>query len=122
MPRHPAEEAGCVCLDLPFYSPGLSWPSQLHSAQQAKGLLAETVRINYRLNTAVNLKLVSLLFSPLQVRKAAQQGVCAILRGSDFLFKDNAPTHHPAATTTAKFCAKEIEQAGGTDDADVTLM
>lgn len=71
---------------------------------------------------AVNLKLISLLFSPLQVRKAAQQGVCAILRGSDFLFKDNAPTHHPAATTTAKFCAKEIEQAGGTDNADVALM
>lgn len=48
-----------------------------------------------------------------QVRKAAQQGVCAILRGSDFLFTDNAPTHHPAAATTAKFCMKEMEQAGG---------
>lgn len=48
-----------------------------------------------------------------QVRKAAQQGVCAILRGSDFLFTDNAPTHHPAAVTTAKFCIKEMEQAGG---------
>lgn len=48
-----------------------------------------------------------------QVRKAAQQGVCSILRGSDFLFTDNAPTHHPAAVTTAKFCMKEMEQAGG---------
>lgn len=56
-----------------------------------------------------------------KVRKAAQQGVCAILRGSDFLFKDNAPTHHPAATTTAKFCAKEIEQAGGNKEDTTTL-
>lgn len=48
-----------------------------------------------------------------QVRKAAQQGVCAILRGSDFLFTDNAPAHHPAAVTTAKFCIKEMEHAGG---------
>lgn len=60
-------------------------------------------------------------FFCLQVRKAAQQGVCAILRGSDFLFRDNAPTHHPAAATTAKFCAKEIEQAGGAGNADATL-
>lgn len=48
-----------------------------------------------------------------QVRKAAQQGVCAILRGSDFLFTDNAPAHHPAAVTTAKFCIKEMEHSGG---------
>lgn len=122
MPRHAAEEAGCICLDLPFYSPGLSWPSQLHSAQQTKGLLSASVQINSRFEHGSELKLISLLFSLLQVRKAAQQGVCAILRGSDFLFKDNAPTHHPAATTTAKFCAKEIEQAGGTDNADVALM
>lgn len=62
--------------------------------------------------------MVLFILSPLQVRKAAQQGVCAILRGSDFLFTDNAPTHHPAATTTAKFCIKEIEHAGGKDKAD----
>lgn len=49
----------------------------------------------------------------LQVRKAAQQGVCAILRGSDCLFGDNPPSHHPAAATTAKYCIKEMEQAGG---------
>lgn len=48
-----------------------------------------------------------------QVRKAAQQGVCAILRGSDFLFTDTAPAHHPAAVSTAKFCIKEMERAGG---------
>lgn len=50
---------------------------------------------------------------PSQVRKAAQQGICSVLRGSEFLFTDNAPTHHPAAVTTAKFCMKEMEQAGG---------
>ncbi|XP_034536984.1 RRP12-like protein [Notolabrus celidotus] len=56
-----------------------------------------------------------------KVRKAAQQGVCAILRGSEFLFKDNAPTHHPAAMTTAKFCIKEMEQAGGSKEDTTTL-
>uniref|UniRef100_A0AAQ5ZQI4 Ribosomal RNA-processing protein 12-like conserved domain-containing protein n=1 Tax=Amphiprion ocellaris TaxID=80972 RepID=A0AAQ5ZQI4_AMPOC len=56
-----------------------------------------------------------------KVRKAAQQGVCSILRGSDFLFKDNAPTHHPAAVTTAKFCIKEMEQAGGSKEDTTTL-
>uniref|UniRef100_A0A3B5Q9X7 Ribosomal RNA processing 12 homolog n=1 Tax=Xiphophorus maculatus TaxID=8083 RepID=A0A3B5Q9X7_XIPMA len=56
-----------------------------------------------------------------KVRKAAQQGVCSILRGSDFLFADDAPSHHPAAVTTAKFCIKEIEQAGGSKEDTTTL-
>ncbi|XP_044069062.1 RRP12-like protein [Siniperca chuatsi] len=56
-----------------------------------------------------------------KIRKAAQQGVCSILRGSDFLFTDNAPTHHPAAATTAKFCIKEMEQAGGSKEDTTTL-
>ncbi|XP_061914095.1 RRP12-like protein [Entelurus aequoreus] len=56
-----------------------------------------------------------------KVRKAAQQGVCSILRGSDFLFTDKAPTHHPASATTAKFCIKEMEQAGGSRE-DTTLL
>ncbi|KAL2083097.1 hypothetical protein ACEWY4_020870 [Coilia grayii] len=56
-----------------------------------------------------------------KVRKAAQQGVCSILRGSDFLFADNSPAHHPAAVTTAKFCCKEIEQAGGSKEDTTTL-
>lgn len=47
------------------------------------------------------------------MRKAAQQGVCAILRGSDCMFGESAPSHHPAAVTTAKYCIKEMEQAGG---------
>uniref|UniRef100_A0A1A7YHG6 Ribosomal RNA processing 12 homolog n=1 Tax=Iconisemion striatum TaxID=60296 RepID=A0A1A7YHG6_9TELE len=56
-----------------------------------------------------------------KVRKAAQQGVCSILRGSDFLFADDAPTFHPAAATTAKFCIKEMEQAGGSKEDTTTL-
>lgn len=48
-----------------------------------------------------------------QVRKAAQYGVCSILRGSEFMFGDAAPEHHPAAPSTAKFCIREIEKAGG---------
>ncbi|KAK3554266.1 hypothetical protein QTP70_020128 [Hemibagrus guttatus] len=56
-----------------------------------------------------------------KVRKAAQQGVCAILRGSDCMFGDNAPSHHPAAVTTAKYCIKEMEQAGGSKEDTTTL-
>lgn len=48
-----------------------------------------------------------------QVRKAAQYGVCSVLRGSEFMFGDAAPEHHPAAPSTAKFCVQEIEKAGG---------
>ncbi|GAA6107350.1 RRP12-like protein [Tachysurus ichikawai] len=56
-----------------------------------------------------------------KVRKAAQQGICAILRGSDCMFGDNAPSHHPAAVTTAKYCTKEMEQAGGSKEDTTTL-
>ncbi|NWH70588.1 RRP12 protein, partial [Piaya cayana] len=56
-----------------------------------------------------------------KVRKAAQYGVCSILRGSEFMFGDVAPEHHPAAPSTAKFCVQEIEKAGGTKEATTTL-
>ncbi|KAM9232142.1 RRP12-like protein [Leptosomus discolor] len=56
-----------------------------------------------------------------KVRKAAQYGVCSVLRGSEFMFGDNAPEHHPAAPSTAKFCVQEIEKAGGTKEATTTL-
>lgn len=49
----------------------------------------------------------------LQIRKAAQHGVCSVLKGSDFMFGEKAPTHHPAAVSTAKFCIQEIEKSGG---------
>uniref|UniRef100_A0A8D0H602 Ribosomal RNA processing 12 homolog n=1 Tax=Sphenodon punctatus TaxID=8508 RepID=A0A8D0H602_SPHPU len=56
-----------------------------------------------------------------KVRKAAQHGVCSVLKGSELLFQEGAPAHHPAATTTAKFCVQEIEKAGGTKEATTTL-
>ncbi|XP_062352391.1 RRP12-like protein isoform X3 [Cinclus cinclus] len=55
------------------------------------------------------------------VRKAAQHGVCSVLRGSEFMFGDAAPEHHPAAPSTAKFCVQEIEKAGGAKEATTTL-
>ncbi|NP_001025447.1 RRP12-like protein [Danio rerio] len=56
-----------------------------------------------------------------KVRKAAQQGICSVLRYSDFMFSDNAPNHHPAAVSTAKFCCKELEQSGGSKEDTTTL-
>ncbi|XP_064519144.1 RRP12-like protein [Pseudopipra pipra] len=56
-----------------------------------------------------------------KVRKAAQYGVCSVLRGSEFMFGDAAPENHPAAPSTAKFCVQEIEKAGGTKEATTTL-
>lgn len=37
------------------------------------------------------------------------------------MFTDNAPSHHPAAVTTAKYCIKEMEQAGGSKEDTTTL-
>ncbi|XP_018428299.1 PREDICTED: RRP12-like protein isoform X1 [Nanorana parkeri] len=56
-----------------------------------------------------------------KVRKAAQLGVCTVLKGSEFMFADSAPTHHPAAQSTAKFCIQEIEKSGGSKEATTTL-
>ncbi|KAM4703390.1 RRP12-like protein [Rhinophrynus dorsalis] len=56
-----------------------------------------------------------------KIRKAAQLGVCSILKGSEFMFSDKAPSHHPAAQTTAKFCIQEIEKSGGSKEATTTL-
>ncbi|XP_053548481.1 RRP12-like protein [Bombina bombina] len=56
-----------------------------------------------------------------KIRKAAQLGVCSVLKGSEFMFGDNAPSHHPAAQSTAKFCIQEIEKSGGSKEATTTL-
>ncbi|XP_040600408.1 RRP12-like protein [Mesocricetus auratus] len=56
-----------------------------------------------------------------KIRKAAQHGVCSVLKGSDFMFGEKAPTHHPAAVSTAKFCIQEIEKSGGSKEATTTL-
>jgi len=49
----------------------------------------------------------------LKVRKAGQQAVVSILRGSKFMLEPSAPSHHPAAVVTVKYCVKEIETTGG---------
>uniref|UniRef100_A0A673UUI9 Uncharacterized protein n=1 Tax=Suricata suricatta TaxID=37032 RepID=A0A673UUI9_SURSU len=56
-----------------------------------------------------------------KIRKAAQHGVCSILKGSEFMFGEKAPAHHPAAISTAKFCIQEIEKSGGSKEATTTL-
>ncbi|KAM4033364.1 RRP12-like protein [Anomaloglossus baeobatrachus] len=56
-----------------------------------------------------------------KIRKAAQLAVCSILKGSEFMFSDSPPTHHPAAPSTAKFCIQEIEKSGGSKEATTTL-
>nr|KAF6425644.1 ribosomal RNA processing 12-like protein [Molossus molossus] len=55
------------------------------------------------------------------IRKAAQHGVCSVIKGSEFMFGEKAPAHHPAATSTAKFCVQEIEKSGGSKEATTTL-
>ncbi|XP_056384885.1 RRP12-like protein [Hyla sarda] len=56
-----------------------------------------------------------------KIRKAAQLGVCSILKGSEFMFSDSPPAHHPAAQSTGKFCIQEIEKSGGNKEATTTL-
>ncbi|XP_037660690.1 RRP12-like protein isoform X2 [Choloepus didactylus] len=56
-----------------------------------------------------------------KIRKGAQQGVCLVLKGSEFMFGEKAPAHHPAAISTAKFCIQEIEKSGGSKEATTTL-
>uniref|UniRef100_A0A3Q2H6C9 Ribosomal RNA processing 12 homolog n=1 Tax=Equus caballus TaxID=9796 RepID=A0A3Q2H6C9_HORSE len=56
-----------------------------------------------------------------KIRKAAQHGVCSVLKGSEFMFGEKAPAHHPAAVSTAKFCVQEIEKSGGSKEATTTL-
>ncbi|XP_058910671.1 RRP12-like protein [Kogia breviceps] len=56
-----------------------------------------------------------------KIRKAAQHGVCSVLKGSEFMFGEKAPAHHPAAMSTAKFCIQEIEKSGGSKEVTTTL-
>uniref|UniRef100_A0A8C3WR88 Ribosomal RNA processing 12 homolog n=1 Tax=Catagonus wagneri TaxID=51154 RepID=A0A8C3WR88_9CETA len=56
-----------------------------------------------------------------KIRKAAQHGVCSVLKGSEFMFGEKAPAHHPAAVPTAKFCIQEIEKSGGSKEATTML-
>ncbi|OAD59899.1 RRP12-like protein [Eufriesea mexicana] len=51
-----------------------------------------------------------------KVRKSAQHGICAILKGSDIMKGDNPPQHHPASQHIAKYCINQIQlsfESGG---------
>ncbi|KAL4231185.1 pre-rRNA processing protein [Mactra antiquata] len=56
-----------------------------------------------------------------KIRRAAQQGVCIVLKGSLFMLDGNCPSFHPAASMTAKHCIQLIETCGGTGEALDTL-
>lgn len=56
-----------------------------------------------------------------RVRKAAQQAVKIVLKGSLFMSQPDAPSRHPAATLTSKFCVQIIEAQGGASEAVDTL-
>lgn len=56
-----------------------------------------------------------------KIRKASQHGVCSVIKGSEFMFGEKPPAHHPAAASTAKFCIQEIEKSGGAREATSTL-
>ncbi|XP_039261626.2 RRP12-like protein [Styela clava] len=49
-----------------------------------------------------------------KIRKAAQNGVCAVLKASCFMLTEEPPKVHPAASTTAKYCVQFIEKSGST--------
>ncbi|KAG6795184.1 RRP12-like protein [Apis mellifera caucasica] len=44
-----------------------------------------------------------------KVRKSAQHGICAILKGSDIMKADNPPQYHPATPYIAKFCISQLQ-------------
>lgn len=56
-----------------------------------------------------------------KLRKAAQHAVCSILKGSDITIQEQSTMLHPASTTTAKFCIKNIEKSGGGKNSTTTL-
>lgn len=56
-----------------------------------------------------------------KARRAAQQGVSIVLKGSLFMVQGDPLPHHPAASMTAKHCIQIIETTGGMGDAADTL-
>lgn len=103
-------------MELPQHPPGLSRLVEFLCSYQAQGEYPTALSLGFLSGSGSARKVrgfypLSLSFP--QVRKAAQYGVCSILRGSEFMFGDTAPEHHPAAPSTAKFCIQEIEKAGG---------
>lgn len=46
-----------------------------------------------------------------KVRKSAQHGICAILKGSDIMKSEKPPIHHPAAGQVATHCIAQLNAA-----------
>lgn len=46
-----------------------------------------------------------------KVRKSAQHGICAILKGSDIMKSEKPPTYHPAAGQVATHCITQLNAA-----------
>jgi len=46
-----------------------------------------------------------------KVRKSAQYGICAILKGSDIMRSEEPPPHHPAAGQVAAHCIAQLNAA-----------
>ncbi|XP_035739840.1 RRP12-like protein isoform X2 [Vespa mandarinia] len=46
-----------------------------------------------------------------KIRKVAQHGICAILKGSDLMRSENCPAYHPAAPQVAKHCVNQLNAA-----------
>lgn len=44
-----------------------------------------------------------------KVRKAAQHGICAILKGSDIMKADNRPQYHPTSPHIGKYCITQLQ-------------
>ncbi|XP_053976899.1 RRP12-like protein [Hylaeus volcanicus] len=57
----------------------------------------------------LNVLLSFITHSKPKVRKAAQHGVCAILKGSEIMKGDNPPQFHPAAPQIAKHCISQLQ-------------
>ncbi|KAI4482155.1 hypothetical protein M0802_013793 [Mischocyttarus mexicanus] len=46
-----------------------------------------------------------------KIRKAAQLGICALLKVSDIMIRNNSPDYHPAAPHIAKYCVNQLKAA-----------
>lgn len=46
-----------------------------------------------------------------KVRKSAQHGLCAVLKGSDIMKSEKPPTYHPAAARIATYCITQLNAA-----------
>ncbi|XP_018354107.1 PREDICTED: RRP12-like protein [Trachymyrmex septentrionalis] len=57
-----------------------------------------------------------------KVRKAAQHGICAILKDSNIMKSEKPPTHHPAAEKVAKHCLKQLNDCKQGSSLEVTTI